>query len=83
VPMFRVRRYDGTDRTVEADRVLTDTLQTIFEDRHERDWEVVLSPPNETVAGVLRRITESDGRRGWVVERPQRALGNRHRRAAP
>lgn len=76
--MFRARRHDGTERTVHADRVLTDSLHTIFEVRAAQDWQVVLALPTDTVAAVQRRITEVDGRWSWVVERPQHTLGVRH-----
>lgn len=79
MPLFRVRTHMGSEQTVDAHRVITDSLHTSFEHRADGRWDTVLELPNDTVAAVHRRGNEYDGRWRWITEQPQPALGVRHR----
>lgn len=73
MPTFRVRTSDGSEQTLQANRVVADEFHTTFERRADGRWEVVLEVSTEDVSGVFKRINELDGRWVWMAERPKPA----------
>ena len=75
MPVFRARCQDGSELIVDADRVLSSSLHTIFQVRRNGVWAVVLELRNDTVVALERRIAEMDDRWSWTAELPTRRLG--------
>lgn len=73
MPTFRVRTADGSEQTLQANRVIADESNTTFERRVSGNWETVLEVATEDVSGVFKRINELDGRWVWTTERPKPA----------
>lgn len=65
---FKVRSFDGTERTVEAKRVSREGTRLIFHDRTRESWVRVCELPGADVSGVRRRIVEPNGSMRWITE---------------
>lgn len=74
---FRVRLVDGGERTVVAQRVVTDHDSIVFENRGADAWTVIHEVPHTQVDIVQRRVVEFSGMARWITERPAAPAGSR------
>ena len=72
---YKVRLLDGAERTVVAQRVVSDQDVLVFETRGGGAWTVVDQVANNDVDVIQRRVVEYSGMARWITERP--AAGTR------
>jgi hypothetical protein len=68
VAHFRVRRTDGTETVVQAQRVSQQGSRLVFHERVPEAWRTVCELPSEDVEDIHRRITEHNGNMRWISE---------------
>lgn len=69
MPTYRLRKTDGTVKTVQANRIRIDSESLYLEKRAAGMWQPELSAPLDEVEGVQRRLTEPNGNWVWRNER--------------
>lgn len=72
---YKVRLRDGAERTVVAQRVVSNQDLLVFQTRGEGAWRVVDQVANEDVDVIQRRVVEHSGMARWITERPPAATG--------
>jgi hypothetical protein len=72
---FKVRLRDGVERTVVAQRVVSNQDLLVFQTLGEGAWRVVDQVANEDVDVIQRRVVEYSGMARWITERPPAATG--------
>lgn len=74
---FKVRLVDGAERTVVAQRVVTNHGSIVFENRDADAWTVIHEVPHAQVDSLQRRVVEFSGMARWITERPAEPAGSR------
>lgn len=74
---FKIRLVGGDERTVVAQRVVTDRNVTIFESRGGDGWNVVHEVPSVEIDTLQRRVVEFSGMARWITERPGEVTASR------
>lgn len=66
---YKVRLLDGAERTVIAQRVVSDHDLFVFETRGGGTWTVVDQVANEDVDVIQRQVVEYSGMARWITVR--------------
>ena len=72
---YKVRLLDGAERTVVAQRVVSNQNLLEFQTRGQGAWRVVHQVANEDVDVIQRRVVEYSGMARWITDRPPAATG--------
>lgn len=75
MPIYRLRSRDGTQRQIQATRVVTDGVRVCFETWARGAWQSVAIVPVEQIRALQRRVNELNGTWGWIRARPEPAAG--------
>lgn len=79
MPIYRLHSRDGTQRQIQATRVVTDGARVCFETWANGAWRSVAVIPAEQMLGLQRRINELNGTWGWIRARPEPLAGHHPR----
>jgi len=68
MPTYRLTDRQGSERTLQATRVVTDDAEVRFETTLDGRWRPVFSLPANDVDSLMRRVNEVAGWR-WIRAR--------------